>query len=129
MNLLTAINRGIDGFVDFKGRATRSEYWYWVLFYVLADLTFSWLFNFTFVGTVFEGIVGETLDFLIPTFASVVLVIPSLAVSMRRLHDTGKSGWLLLLILVPIIGWIILIIFYCERGNPKQNRYGKPSKF
>ncbi len=94
-----AISIGWKKYADFEGRATRSEYWYWVLFYILC-----------FYPTLGIG--------------AVVLFIPSIAVAVRRLHDIGMSGWWYLLGLVPLIGWIFLIIWYCTPSQEGENEYG-----
>ncbi|AMO23453.1 DUF805 domain-containing protein [Ramlibacter solisilvae] len=95
-------------FAEFGGRADRPEFWYFALaqFVVLFVL----------------GIVSWTLQSL----ASLVFLIPSLAVGARRLHDIGKSGWWMLLGLIPVIGWLVLIYFAIQPGQPGANEYGQP---
>jgi uncharacterized membrane protein YhaH (DUF805 family) len=94
-----AIKVCLTKYVDGKGRASRSEYWYFALF--------------TFIVDVVTGGV-----------AAVLVLLPSITVSVRRLHDIGKSGWALLWILLPIIGWIVLIVYAVRPGEPRTNLYG-----
>ena len=106
-----AITRGFQGYVDFAGRATRSEYWWWFLFAVLVDVVFA---------VVGRGIGLSFLQFLV----SLALFLPGLAVAIRRLHDTDRSGWWILIGFVPIAGFIVLIIFFTQVSNPGANKYG-----
>lgn len=104
----------VDKYATFSGRATRSEYWYSVLFYYLL-----------FLPVIFLGKIIDSPEFIIVLFSvlSLILLVPSLAVCIRRLHDTGKSGWWLLLALIPYIGSLIVIVFYCMPSDG-DNKYG-----
>lgn len=101
-------------YATFSGRATRSEYWYLVLFGYLLGIIIA------FIGTLLESP-----EFIIGLSAVLGLasLIPSLAVCVRRLHDTGRSGWWYLLILIPYIGGIALIIIFCLKSD-EDNKYG-----
>ncbi len=88
----------------FDGRASRSEYW--------------WFFLFTFLASAALGYISQTLSGLF----SLGILLPSLAVGVRRLHDIDKSGWFLLLSFIPIIGWIILIFWATQEGK-EPNRF------
>jgi uncharacterized membrane protein YhaH (DUF805 family) len=111
MGFWQAISSGFSNYVNFSARACRSEYWYWALFVVLADIA-TWIIDMAI------GVQVTTSLFGLATF------LPSLAVAIRRLHDLDRTGWWILLSLVPIVGWIILIIWYCTRGTPGANRFG-----
>ena len=100
-----AIKICFNKFAEFEGRARRSEFWWWYLFTVLV----GWI---PYIGWL----------------ASLVFLIPTLAVGARRLHDTGRSGWLQFLMLVPCIGSIILIIWWCE-DSKGDNEYGPSPKY
>ena len=100
----------------FDGRAHRTEFWLFFLF--------SFIISF-FLGVI-VGLV-ESLWFITTLYALAVL-IPGLAVSVRRLHDTNRSGWWILTGLVPILGWIALLIFYVEDSQPGANQYGPNPK-
>jgi uncharacterized membrane protein YhaH (DUF805 family) len=99
----------------FSGRARRSEYWYFILFNFLIALIISLL-------TLLPA--GEKIFGIISIGYSLVLIVPSFAVSIRRLHDTNRSGFSLLLFLIPLAGIIILIIYLTQDGTPEENQYG-----
>ncbi|MCU0678434.1 MAG: DUF805 domain-containing protein [Candidatus Pacebacteria bacterium] len=97
-------------YADFEGRVGRQEFWMFVLFSILIQIAFD--------------IVG--LD-IISMLVSLGLLVPSLALGARRLHDIGKSGWWQLLGLIPIIGWIIIIVWLATKTAPVANQYGNPA--
>lgn len=97
----------------FSGRAQRAEYWYFLLFNLVIGLV---LFS---LGT----FLGKVALFAYWIYAVAVL-IPSIAVSVRRLHDTNRSGWWVLISLVPIVGGIILLVFMVLDSDPNSNQYG-----
>ena len=104
----------VDKYATFSGRATRSEYWYLVLFgYLLA-------FIIVFVGMSVES---PELMIGLSTVLGLILFVPSLSVCVRRLHDTGRSGWWYLLILIPYVGGIALFIIFCLKSDD-NNKYG-----
>ena len=105
----------------FSGRARRKEYWYFALFYILISIVLMLTDNV--VGTVTEAGVG-----LLSTIFGLALLIPSLAVTVRRLHDTDRSAWWLLIGLIPLIGAIVLLIFMILDSQPGQNRFGPNPK-
>jgi uncharacterized membrane protein YhaH (DUF805 family) len=97
----------------FSGRASRSEYWFWVLFQFLLIVGLTTVDVLTFRTTnVLSGI------------ASLVLFLPSLGVTVRRLHDIDRSGWWVLIYFVPLIGLIVMLVFLCTRGTDGANRFG-----
>ena len=106
-----AISSGFSNYVDFSGRAYRSEYWYWVLFVILAEI----------VTSIVDYVIGYQLT---TGLFGLAVFLPGLAVGVRRLHDVDRSGWWLLLGLIPLIGAIVLIIWFCTRGTPGPNRFG-----
>ena len=104
----------VNKYATFSGRATRSEYWYVVLFgYLLALLI------------VFLGMIIDSPELIIglSTVLSLILLVPGLAVCIRRLHDTGRSGWWYLLVLIPYIGAIALLVIFCLKSD-EDNKYG-----
>jgi uncharacterized membrane protein YhaH (DUF805 family) len=106
-----AIKSCFSNYVGFSGRAIRSEYWYWILFIIIAEIVTS---------AIDYSIEAQVTTSLL----SLATFLPSLAVAVRRLHDTDRSGWWILLGIIPIIGWIILIIWYCSKGTSGPNRFG-----
>jgi uncharacterized membrane protein YhaH (DUF805 family) len=106
-------------YVDFSGRAGRSEYWYFVLFYVIIYLV---LFGLgAAIGRDNPGI-----GFAPAGLFALASLLPSLAVTVRRFHDTGKSGWFILLGLIPAIGGLIVLYFMIIDSDPNSNQYGPP---
>ena len=104
MNFIDAIKTCFAKYADFNGCASRPEFWWWVLF--------------TFVAAT----ALRTVSYNLSALFSLATLLPGIAVTARRLHDTDRSGWLQLLWLIPVIGWIVLIIWCAEAGKP--NRYG-----
>lgn len=102
---------------DFTGRARRNEYWYFVLFSFLISLGLAIIDNALGLGS------GSGIGLLGGVY-SLAILIPSLAVAVRRLHDTGRSGWWLLITLIPLVGGIILIVFLASESQPGTNQYG-----
>ena len=101
-------------YANFSGRARRSEYWFFFLFYLLAYV----------VASIVDAVIGVPVVTLVVALG---LLVPSLAVGVRRLHDIGKSGWFLLVGLIPLVGSIILIVWACTDGEV-DNRYGPNPK-
>jgi uncharacterized membrane protein YhaH (DUF805 family) len=111
-------------YADFDGRARRSEFWYFLLFYMA--ITFG-------VMIVAGGLamISPELGLVAPVLLIILslgLLIPNLALCIRRLHDTNKSGWMLLIGFIPLVGSIILIVFYATEGDRGQNQYGPDPK-
>lgn len=105
MGFSQAVKSVFSNYANFSGRARRSEYWYFALFLLIISLI-----------PIVNLIVG------------LISIIPSIAVSVRRLHDIGKSGWWLLLFLIPIIGYIVLLIWACTDSQPGENQWGANPK-
>jgi len=122
MSFPDAVKICLSKYVDFKGRARRSEYWWFFLFTVLVSIVASILD--AILGTDYGG---STSGGVINTIASLALLLPGLAVAIRRLHDTSRVGWWILIGLIPIVGWIILIVFYVQDSHP-DNQYGPSPK-
>ncbi|WP_330442362.1 DUF805 domain-containing protein [Flavobacterium sp. C4GT6] len=104
-----------DNYVNFNGRARRSEYWYFTLCNVLISI--------------FLAIIGYVLELnFIGDIYSLAVLLPGLAVAVRRLHDVNKSGWFLLIGLIPLIGAIWLIVVLATDGDSGSNQYGEDPK-
>ena len=109
----------LNKYATFSGRARRSEYWWWYLFVTIVFI----------VAGILDQAIGLTYSDLtvgggwIATIAGIVFLIPNLAVAVRRLHDTGRTGWWLLIGLVPIIGFFVLLYFFVL-DSENDNQYG-----
>lgn len=110
-----AIGSVFGGYFDFEGRARRSEYWNW------------WLFSFivNIVGSFLSKIGGIA---IIVAIFSLAMIIPSWAVLVRRLHDTGRSGWCMFLFCIPLVGQILALLWLTEDSNGGNNAYGPNPK-
>ena len=107
----------------FKGRANRSEFWYFTLFYfILAIITY--FIDVSFLG--YDPMDPTSLGVLQTAYV-LVLFIPSFSVTIRRLHDINKSGWNLLFMLIPLFGAVYIIILNILKGTDGDNKYGAPS--
>lgn len=106
----------LRNYVNFQGRARRKEYWMFTLFNAIAAIILG----------IIQAILGwhETLTELY----SLAVLLPGLAVSARRLHDTGRSFWWILIALIPLVGAIILLVFNCLDSEPGMNKYGPNPK-
>jgi uncharacterized membrane protein YhaH (DUF805 family) len=110
-------------YAEFSGRARRAEYWYFVLF------NFLILIALNVISVALKGVTGlGTLFGIILSLYALAMIVPGLAVSIRRLHDTNRSGWWLLIDLIPFIGLIVILIFTIEDSQPGTNQYGPNPK-
>lgn len=111
-------------YAEFSGRSRRKEYW----MFALINCIITWVPYLLGLGLLLPA---PKLGMALLTLAiiySLAMLIPGLAVSVRRLHDTGKTGWLLLIALIPIVGPIILLVFLCTDSQPTDNQYGPNPK-
>jgi uncharacterized membrane protein YhaH (DUF805 family) len=111
-----AIRTGFAKYFNFAERAVPSEFWYWVLFTILVSIVTAVVDAMWFPD--FYPISPLTDLFGLAT------LLPGLAVSVRRLHDTNRSGWWILLWFIPLIGIIVLIVWWVQQGTPGPNRFG-----
>jgi uncharacterized membrane protein YhaH (DUF805 family) len=108
MNFMESVKTCFSKYADFNGRASRPEYW--------------WFFLFIVLGSIVASALGDVLHLIF----AVGTLLPSVAAAGCRPHDTGRSGWLQLIVLIPIIGWLILIYFLAQPGEG-ENRFGAPA--
>ena len=113
--MVEAVKKFFNNYANFNGRSTRGDYW-WV---VLAN------FIVGFVLGLITGIVGSKVGTTLTSIYSLAILVPSLALTVRRLHDTNKSGWFILISLIPAVGSIILIVFLCLDSVNEGNQYGE----
>ncbi len=117
MDFAQAILSVLTKYATFSGRAIRSEYWYFVLFSVLLNIGAN-IIDTTILGA------GMGQFGLFSSFLSIALFIPNIAVTIRRLHDLDKSGWWVFLMLIPMIGFIVLLIWLTMKGTNGPNNFG-----
>ncbi len=103
--------RAFKKYADFEGRDNRPQYWYFYL-----------------INLIVYAILGVINTDVLASLYGLVVLIPSLAIGVRRLHDIGKSGWWLLISLIPIVGWIWIIVLLATKGEDKPNKYGSVPK-
>jgi len=119
-------------YAEFSGRSRRREYWSFILFYVVVYAAFHAVFGHpqtvvsTFGATVTWGLTG--IPAVVAGLFALASFIPSLAVAVRRLHDQDRSGWMLLLALIPLLGGFALLVLFCLEGTQGPNRYGPDPK-
>ena len=111
IGLMQAIQLGFQNYANFSGKSNRSEYWWWTLFVVVI------YFALNFLGAIVP-LLG-----IVTSLFGLVTLLPGLALGARRMHDIDKSGWYLLLWLLPIIGWIWFLILACQRGTEGPNKH------
>ena len=112
---------GLREYFNFEGRASRAEFWWFTL--VLYAIQIGIVVLDTVLGTFSPGL--QLLSTAVLWIHGLGTLIPYLAVATRRLHDTGRSGWWVLIILVPLVGWIPLLIFLLQPTDPRPNSYGR----
>jgi uncharacterized membrane protein YhaH (DUF805 family) len=112
----------LKSYGDFSGRSRRQEYWMFFLFNVI----------FAVCAMILDNILGTTLDPLpygaVYLLYALVMFVPGLAVTVRRLHDTDKSGWMVLVGIIPFVGGIWLLVLLCMEGTQGENGYGEDPK-
>jgi uncharacterized membrane protein YhaH (DUF805 family) len=102
-------------YVDFEGRVARKPFWLFILIYIVIS---------SILSTIGKAYSAEVLSWVF----DLALLLPSLAITTRRLHDTSRSGWWQLLWVIPVIGWIVLIVFLAQDSTPADNAYGATVK-
>lgn len=121
MGFAEAVRVVLSKYAVFTGRARRSEYWWWFLFALIVSI----------VASAIDAAAGTNYDTgggIINTIVGLALFLPGLAVAIRRLHDTGRVGWWILIGLIPLVGWIILLVFFVQDSELGENKYGPSPK-
>ena len=136
VGFVEAIQTCFKKYVDFGGRARRSEFWNFYLFTFIISMCFTTLYSillalsFDSFNSVNEGVYRVANIILIICYLfGLVIFLPCLSVSIRRLHDIGKSGWFYLLGFIPIVGIIILVVWYAKDSDVETNKYGVSPKY
>ena len=118
------MNWYLDAWINyftFTGRSRRKAYWVFFVFNVLATILANLIDNI--LGLTGQGVYGP-----VSTLYALAVFLPGLALAIRRLHDTGRSGWWMLLGFIPLLGWIVLLIFFVTDSQPGSNPYGPNPK-
>ena len=111
MDFQTAVRTCLNKYVVISGRARRSEYWWFALFSIIGSIILS----------IVDSVLGIQ---ALSSLWSLALLLPSICVGGRRLHDLDKSAWWMLIVLIPLIGWIIMIVWAATKGTDGPNRFG-----
>lgn len=123
MSMKEAIQSVFRQYATFTGRARRSEYWYYTLFVVIVNLVF------TAISTIAGAESGLTRFItILQSLWSLAILVPGLAVCWRRLHDIGKSGAYWFFCFIPLVGAILLLVWFCQDSQPGENQYGPNPK-
>ena len=112
MSFQEAISSGLSRYIGFNTRSSRSEYWFWVLFVILLSIVAGVIDNLLFGSSI------------LGTLVTLGLLVPGIAVGVRRLHDIDRSGWWYLIALIPLIGALVLIYWFVQPGTPGSNEFG-----
>ncbi|MEQ1797895.1 MAG: DUF805 domain-containing protein [Lacibacter sp.] len=115
----------LKNYANFQGRARRSEYWYFVLFNIIVIIPF---YVIGLIGAANDSIALTVLGFGVYGIVALASLVPSLAVVVRRLHDTNRSGWYYFIGLIPLVGGILLLVWMFTEGDRFQNNYGDDPK-
>ena len=126
--------RPLKRYADFSGRARRKEFWMWYLFVLIMYFVLMYLdaalgLGGTATGYAEGGSVGFNMTGgLLTLLFMLAILVPNIAVAVRRMHDIGKSGWMVLIGLIPLFGWIYVIYLYVQPGQAGPNQYGPDPK-
>ncbi|WP_297070652.1 DUF805 domain-containing protein [uncultured Duncaniella sp.] len=114
LNFGEAVQRAVTvNYCNFQGRASRSEYWWFALFCFIVGAVISALFFWS-----------ETIETIVSGIFSLALLLPSLGLAVRRLHDTGRSGWWIFINLIPFLGTLVYLYFVVQPSQPVPNQWG-----
>lgn len=123
MGFEQAIRTVLSKYATFGGRATRPEYWWWVLAYVILSVVTQLIDAVVVAPLLGLGIFGANAGQPLSVIVSLALLLPCLAVSCRRLHDIGRSGWWLLIWIVPIVGILVVLYWHIQPSQQGENQY------
>ena len=124
MNFVEAVKSGYQNYVNFSARSSRSAFWWWALFQIVVSIVIA-MVEGGGSSSVGDGMMSANYNAgPIGIVWSLANLLPGIAIGVRRLHDLDKSGWWVLIALIPLIGAIILIVWYCSKGTTGDNRFG-----
>jgi uncharacterized membrane protein YhaH (DUF805 family) len=119
-----AVNSVLSKYATFAGRASRAEFWRWVVVFVLITLVTRMIDGALFASSIHEGLYVRGAMQPLTFLAILALFLPNMALAVRRLHDIGRSGWWLLLMAVPLVGPLVLLYWYVQPSVEGPNQYG-----
>ena len=126
-SIVQAVQSVLGQYATFSGRATRSEYWWWVVAVLLAFAVMNIIDGALILPLLgfeaFQPEGGQPLSMLL----ALALILPNLAVGVRRLHDSGRVGWWMLIALVPVLGTLVLLYFFVQPSQDGDNEFGPPN--
>lgn len=123
MDMGTSVRTCLGKYATFSGRASRSELWWFVLFNFICSIVAIIIDNI--LGTTYAIAGGKASGGLFYSLLQLLLLLPGLSVQVRRLHDRNRSGWWWWLVLIPVIGAIVLFVWFVLKGTSGANRYGE----
>lgn len=137
MTFGAAVQSCLSKYATFTGRAPRSEFWWFWVFTILVEIAAMLVGGMLLTGSVMEQGMGPGMGsmhgwyvYAVPNWLAglvhLLLILPSLAVAVRRLHDVGRSGWWLLIMVVPLFGFLLLLFWWVQPSQPAQNAHGLP---
>lgn len=124
--MVLAVRTVLSKYATFSGRASRAEFWWWILAIFLLSLLTRLIDAFVFAPMLGFGASDENPGQPLSALVSLAILLPAIAVGARRLHDIGRSGWWLFLSLIPVLGTVILIYFYIQPSDD-ENQWGPPN--
>lgn len=122
-SFIEAVTTCFKKYATFSGRARRSEYWYFALFIIVCQALLS------AIGNAIFGVPDDGGTNILQTIFNFAVLIPQISVFWRRMHDIGKKGTWFFLALIPVIGWIIILVWECRDSQPGENEYGMSPKY
>jgi uncharacterized membrane protein YhaH (DUF805 family) len=127
MGFATAVKSFWSNYTNFSGRARRSEYWFIQLFLVLTNLAVAAI-DLALMNGDFERFIANGGGGIVGLIWILATIVPAVAVLIRRLHDTSRSGWWALMVLLPVAGAIVLLVFTLQDSDSGDNTYGASPK-
>ena len=124
MTFAEAVNSVLSKYATFAGRASRAEFWRWVVVFVVLTFVTRMIDGALFASSIHAGLFERGAVQPLTLTAILALFVPNMALAVRRLHDTGRSGWWLLLMLVPFVGPLVLLYWYVQPSEDGPNHFG-----
>jgi uncharacterized membrane protein YhaH (DUF805 family) len=123
MTFSEAVNSVLSKYATFTGRATRAEFWRWVVVFVLITIVTRMIDGALFASSIQESFYVRDTWQPLTSITILALLLPNMALAVRRLHDIGRSGWWLLLMLIPLIGPLVLLYWYVQPSEDGPNQF------